>query len=159
MAKVAKLSTFRTTGEWIARDNGRDGGGWRVRVPVQGGHGYFSFQQYGGSQKALDAARRFHAKACAQLRKDREHFKKTGEKPNRPTVNIRNRSGHTGVSYQIFPVLDGNPTVVYTAYYSNRKGQQISKRFSTADPAYKGHADYALEAAVEWRQEMMKRKR
>lgn len=143
---VAQVANMSVSGDWICRDNQ----GWRVRVPCQGGHQYFGLKEYGGSSKALNAARAFHTKMCKQLKKDREYFSEHGEKPERTSLNIRNRSGYTGISRNVFPNLDGRPTIAFIAYYSHN-GKQISERFSTIE--YK-HEEYALEAAIEWRKKM-----
>lgn len=142
----------RISGEWICRDLQ----GWRVKVPCQGGHKYFSYAEYGGSVKALNAARAFHAKAMKQLKEDRDYEKKHGEKPYRPTINARNRSGYAGISVMYTPNLSGRPLVTYVATWSEN-GRQFQKRFSSAQ--FKGHAEYALEAAIKHREKMMKRKR
>lgn len=142
MAKtVTKISMV---GEWIARDNQ----GWRVRVPCQNGHQYFGIKEYGGSTKALNAARAFHTKACRQYQADKKYYQEHGEKVQRTTLNIRNRSGYTGIARMVYPNLDGKPLVVFTAYV-NRRGKQITQRFSLTE--YK-HEEYALEAAIEWRE-------
>lgn len=151
MASNAKsMGAMSVSGEWICRDNG----GWRVRVPCQGGHAYFGINEYGSSQNALKKARQFHARMCKQLKKDREYFSEHGEKPERPSLNIRNRSGYTGIARHVYPNLNGRPLVVFQAYY-NKNGKQISERFSLTE--YK-HEEYALKAAVKWREEMMKRR-
>ena len=141
MATTALRSNL--SGEWICRDLN----GWRVKVPCQGGHQYFGFEEHGGSVKALNKARSFHAKAVRQLKKDREYEAAHGEKPYRPSLNIRNRSGYTGISRVVSPSLEGQPLVVYIAYCQHN-GKQISERFSLTE--YK-HEEYALEAAIEWR--------
>jgi len=141
MAQTIKKISVQ--GEWIARDNQ----GWRVRVPCQNGHQYFGIKEYGGSHNALNAARVFHAKMCRQLKSDKAYFQEHGEKPQRTTLNIRNRSGYAGIARHVYPNLDGRPLVVFQAYYS-KNGKQISQRFSLTE--YK-HEEYALEAAIEWR--------
>lgn len=144
------MKSINVVGEWIARDHDR----FVVNVPCQGGHAYFHIKEHGGTLAALKAARSFHVKMCKQLEKDRAYFSEHGEKPNRPSLNIRNRSGYTGIARNVHPNLDGRPLVTFTAYYQ-KNGRQTSKYFSSHD--YKGHEEYALEAAVKWRQEMSKR--
>ena len=143
---AANVINMSVTGEWICRDNQ----GWRVRVPCQGGHQYFGIKECGGSVNALKQARSFHNKMCKQLKKDREYFSEHGEKIQRPTLNIRNRSGYTGISRMVYPNLDGRPLIVFQASYQ-KNGKQVSERFSLTE--YK-HEEYALEAAVEWRKKM-----
>lgn len=153
MAKPEKVANLSTKGEWLARDLN----GWRVRVPTQGGHQYFPFDQYGGSAKALQAARRFHAKMLVQLKKDREYMAKHGEKPKRPSLNIRNRSGYTGISRAVYPTLDG-ARVQFCATWCEG-GRQYQKCFTTAQ--YETE-EAALKAAIAYREEKMakiKRKR
>lgn len=153
MSATAKsMKNINVVGEWIARDQDR----FVVKVPTQGGYATFNIKEYGGTLNALKAARTFHKKMCKQLKSDKEYFAEYGEKPVRETLNIRNRSGYTGIARNVHPNLEGRPLVTFTAYYSH-KGKQISKYFSTHD--YKGHEEYALEAAIEWRQEMMKRRK
>jgi len=146
MSKVmaANIASLSVVGEWICRDSG----GWRVRVPCQNGHGYFGIKESGGSANALKQARLFHNKAVKQLQKDRKFYSETGERPERTTLNIRNRSGYTGVARHVYPNLSGSPLIVFVAYYNNKDGKQLSKRFSLTE--YK-HEEYALKAAIEWR--------
>lgn len=141
---AANMKAMSVSGEWIARDSN----GWRVRVPCQGGHQYFGINEHGSSQNALKKARQFHAKMCKQLKKDRQYFSEYGEKPSRPSLNIRNKSGYTGIARHVYPNLDGRPLIVFQAYVS-KNGRQISERFSLTE--YK-HEEYALEAAIEWRE-------
>jgi len=140
----------RISGEWICRDLE----GWRVSVPCQGGHKYFPFAEYGGSAKSLNAARGFHRAMLIQLEKDRAYEKKHGEKPHREVLNSRNRSGYRNIAVMYMPNLEGRPNVVYTVYW-NKNRIQHSKRFSSHE--YK-HASYALEAAIEFRDELFGRK-
>jgi len=146
---VPKLKNLNVVGEWIARDHDR----FVVDVPCQGGRGYFYIKELGGSINALKAARAFHVKMCKQLKKDREYFSEYGEKPHRTTLNIRNRSGYTGIARHVHPNLDGRPNISFTASYFHN-GKQHSQYFSSI--TYK-HEEYALEAAIEWRKDMMKR--
>ena len=142
---MAKGNSLR--GSWIARD----GSGYRVRVPTGNGHQYFAFAEHGSSVKALKAARKFHEKMCLQLDADRKYERKHGVKLEHETINIRNRSGITGIGKTITPLLDGAPRISYTAYVSHN-GRQVSKSFSTA--RYSSDR-YALEEAILWRQNMM----
>lgn len=151
MSAPAKNISINVTGEWIARDRDR----FIVKVPTQNGYGIFPIKELGGTVNALNAARAFHSKMVRQLKKDREYYQEHGEKPQRESLNIRNRSGYQGVARTVTPNLDGRPLITFTAYYSH-KGRQISKYFSTAQ--YK-HEEYALEAAVKWRQEMLSKPR
>lgn len=148
MAKSKTVTSISTRGEWLDRDLK----GWRVRVPCQGGHGYFSFEEYGGSVKALNAARAFHAKMERQYRKDLEYKKEHGELPKRQTVNIRNRTGIPGVSREVYPSLNGSATIVWTAYW-NRNGKQFCQHFSTASYEHKNEAE-CKRKAIEKRKEM-----
>jgi len=143
---AANMRNMSVVGEWICRD----AQGWRVRVPCQNGHGYFGIKECGGSANALKQARSFHNKMCKQLKNDRQYFSEHGEKVSRPTLNIRNRSGYTGIARHVYPNLSGNPLIVFQAYYS-KNGKQISKGFSLTE--YK-HEEYALKAAIEWRDKM-----
>lgn len=121
--QTAKIST---QGEWLTRD----GKSWIVRVPTSGGHKKFPFDEYGGSSKALKVARAFHVAMVQQLKKDREYYKKHGEKFQR--VRSNNTSGINGVTRMVFPRLEGFPNIVFRAYYTNRnKGIWKSKDFST----------------------------
>lgn len=143
-AKAIKISTI---GEWITRDKDR----WIVKVPCQGGYGVFPISEYGGSSvKALMAARGFHTKMDKQLKKDRVYYQKHGEMPKRETLNCRNRTGHTGISRDVHPCLDGRATVVFTVYW-NKNRRQISKRFSTVE--FK-HEEYALQAAIKFKKKV-----
>lgn len=143
-AQARKITSISSRGEWIARD----GNGYRVRVPCQGGHGYFSIEEYGGSAKAHDAARKFHAKMEKQLQEDRKYEKKHGEKPHRFVLNIRNKSGYHAISKNVYPILDGSPRVTFTVSWRGKDGWPLSRTFSSTQ--YK-HAEYALEAAIEFR--------
>lgn len=145
--KTQQMTSISSRGEWIARD----GNGYRVRVPCQGGHGYFKIDEYGSSAKAHKAARAFHAKMEIQLKKDREYERKNGEKPFRHVLNIRNTSGHHGISKQVYPILDGSPRITYTVTWRGKDGWPMQKTFSSV--VYK-HAEYALEAAIEFRDRM-----
>lgn len=140
-----KRKVEKITGEWLCRDLE----GWRVRVPCQGGHGYFSFSEYGGSHKALKAARSFQEKALTQYEKDKAYYIKHGEKPARETVNIRNRSGHTGICRSVYPNLEGRENVAFIATWMVR-GKQFSKWFSTHEY---GDEKTALKKAIECRAE------
>lgn len=151
MPKTKRVTSISLRGEWICLDMN----GWRVKVPTANGQKYFGFTEYGGSSKALNAARAFHAKMEKQLERDRKEYQKTGVKPHHETLNSRNRSGHTGIAYTVNPNLDGSPLTMYIAtVFIN--GRQYSKYFSSAQ--YK-HKEYALEAAIAWRKEQMKKKR
>ena len=141
------MKSINVVGEWIARDHDR----FIVNVPCQGGRGYFYIKELGGTVAALKAARAFHVKMCKQLVKDREYFSEYGEKPQRTVLNIRNRSGYTGIARHVHPNLDGRPLITFTAYYSH-KGRQLTKYFSSIE--FK-HEEYALEAAIKWRKEMI----
>lgn len=150
MSATAKnMRSINVVGEWIARDQDR----FVVKVPCQGGYATFGIREHGGTVNALKAARTFHMKMVKQLDKDREYFSEHGEKPVRATLNSRNRSGYTGIARHVHPNLEGRPLITFTAYYQY-KGRQISKYFSSHD--FKGHEEYALEAAIKWRREMMK---
>lgn len=149
-ASAKSMKSINVVGEWIARDQDR----FVVKVPTQGGYAHFNIKEYGGTLNALKAARAFHKKMVKQLKSDRAYFSEHGEKPVRQTLNCRNRSGYTGIARNVHPNLDGRPLVTFTAYYQ-KNGKQISKYFSTNE--YKGHEEYALEAAIKWRQDMMKR--
>lgn len=145
-AQLKQVSNISGKGEWLCRDKKRNG--YIVRVPCQGGHGFFSIEEHGGSAKAHEAARKFHAKMERQLQKDREYEKKHGEKPYRDVLNIRNTSGHHGISRAIYPILDGSPRIVYSVTWRGKNGWPQSRGFSSVQ--YK-HAEYALEAAIEFR--------
>lgn len=148
-AQTKSITSISHRGEWLCRDTKRNG--YIVRVPCQGGHGFFSIDEYGSSAKAHEAARKFHAKMERQLQKDREYEKKHGEKPFRHVLNIRNTSGHHGIARNVYPVLDGSPRIVYTVTWRDSHGWPASKSFSSVQ--YK-HDEYALEAALEFRDQV-----
>lgn len=147
--KTNAENVTRISGEWLCRDMD----GWRVRVPTPGGHNYFSFAEYGGNVKALNAARAFHAKMVRQLEKDREYYKKHGEMPEHETLNIRNRSGVPGCHRMVTPNLSGRPNITWFATWC-KNGRQHKKGFSTFE-----HGDEATckKLAIEYRAKMLKK--
>lgn len=150
MAKASKQveTTPRIAGEWLCRDVDS----WRVLVPCQGGSGRFYFSEYGGVQKALEAARQFQAKALDLLHEDREYRKKYGETPpKRPTVNIRNRTGIQGVGRSVYPNAHSKPRIVWFATWMDSRGRQQRENFSTAE--YPDEAT-CKRLAIEKREEM-----
>lgn len=153
MAQPKSVSSLSTTGQWIARDQDAEGNkGWRVKVPTPNGHRFFLDERHGGISKAFQEANNFHTKMHTQLLKDRA-AEKNGAKIHRDTTNIRNRSGHTGVSMQVNPTLSGRPTIVYTATWLVGRIQH-HKSFSTAKY---GTKELALSKALEHRNRMKRR--
>ena len=149
MVANVKSIKFNTQGEKICKDGDR----WICRVDTAGGYGIFSIKEYGSSAKALNACRAFHAKMERQKKKDKEYFDQHGEKPHRNALNIRNRSGYTGIAKSVFPNLNGKPNIVYTATWV-KGGRQFSEYFSSAQY---GTEKEALDAALLKRAEMVDR--
>ena len=149
MAQSARRTNGRIGGDWLARDIDS----WRVRVPCQGGSGRFRFADYGGStQKALEAARKFQAKALNLYKKDKAYKAEHGEMPHRDVLPITNRSGILGVCRIVLPRADATPTILWLAYASVN-GRRVQKGFSTAQ--YKTE-DVCKRKAVEWRNQQMR---
>lgn len=124
-----KANSVDLRGEWICRGKA----GWEVRVPVAGGRQSFNDHQYGDFKKSLIVARRFHEKKVKELRVIQAYTKKHGEKPKN-RLNANNNTGVNGVTRQVYPRLEGNPTITFLATYSCRhKGLYKSKSFSTAE--------------------------
>lgn len=145
-----KSSTSRIAGDWLCRDTDS----WRVLVPTPGGSGRFLFAEYGGIQKALVAAQKFQAKAIHLLEQDRSYYAKHKEHIERPSLNIRNKSGITGVSRTIFPRLETKPLVVWqAAAWNPRLNRQVTERFSTANFP----EDECKRRAISAREEMAKK--
>lgn len=127
MASAAK-NIIRIQSDWLCRDLSS----WRVRVPCVGGSGRFTFKEYGGSEKALKAARRFQKKALKLLECDREYYSQHGEMPYRETLYITNKSGHTGVHRVVSPTRNGQPLITWTASWQGRNGKTFHQGYSTA---------------------------
>lgn len=142
----ANRKPSRMSGEWL----GRDLDGWRVRVPCQGGHGFFKFSDYGGVQKALIEAKAFQEKALLQYEADKKYAIKHGEKPHRETLYITNRSGIQGCFRSFYPNLFSAPTIVWTATW-RRNGKTHTARFSTASKDYPTE-EKAKAAAIDMRE-------
>ena len=151
MAVTKQLTKITTRGEWICRD----AKSWRVKVPTANGHQIFKDDEYGGSGKALLAARNFHEKMYNQLKRDRAQFHKTGSKVEHETMYMTNRSGHRGIAMVVTPRLEGPPRIEYIATWS-ANGQNYHKYFSTVTH---GDKTSALNAAIEHRKRMTKRYR
>lgn len=127
MASTAR-NVVKIQSDWLCRDLDS----WRVRVPCQGGSGRFYFKEYGGSEKALKAAKIFQNKALRQLRLDRKYMSEHGEMPYRETVYITNKSGIRGVFRTVHPTQGGNPLVVWTARWQGVNGKAFTESYSTA---------------------------
>lgn len=119
-------------GEWLAREPD----GWRVRVPTANGHGFFRIAEYGSSTKAYEAARKFQIKMYQQYRQDLEYKQKHGELPGHETINIRNRSGISGVARVVHPNFEAPPRIEYIVSWMETIGGlrvQKSKYFNSAN--------------------------
>lgn len=128
MTNAARKNVIRIQGDWLCRDIDS----WRVRVPCQGGSGRFYFKEYGGSEKALKAAKQFQRKALKLLKEDRAYTAKHGEKPHRETLYITNKSGICGVCRVISPTQNGKPCITWQATWSGQNGKRFAAYFSTA---------------------------
>ena len=152
MANAARKSVSKNVvkiqGDWLCRDISS----WRVRVPCVGGSGRFLFSEYGGSEKALKAAKAFQRKALKLLKEDREYAAKHGEVPYRETVYITNKSGVRGVCRIVAPTQSGTPLISWVAQWPGRNGRTHSATFSTHQ--YKTEAE-AKAAAIKKRKEMI----
>lgn len=142
-AKAIRRTTGSIGGDWLARDID----GWRVGVPCQGGSGRFRFADYGGSvQKALAAARKFQTKALALYKSDKAYAIKNGERPQRETVYITNRSGVRGVYRMVHPRMGTTPTIEWVGTV-HKNGRLVKQGFSTANFP----EDVCKRKAIEWR--------
>ena len=121
--KVVKIQS-----DWLCRDLNS----WRVRVPCVGGSGRFLFKEYGGSEAALKAARKFQKKALKLIIEDREYWSKHGELPYRETLYITNKSGYVGVHRVLSPNQSGQPLITWTASWPGKHGKTFHKGYSTA---------------------------
>jgi len=148
MASPAHKSVVKIQSHWLARDLTS----WRVRVPCQGGSGRFYFKEYGGSEKALKAARAFQRKALKLLAGDREYAAKHGETPHRETLPITNKSGILGVYRVVVPLLGGNPIISWCASWTGPNGKRFVKCYSTV--SCKTEAE-AKRKAIQKRKEMV----
>ncbi len=148
MASSARKAVVKIQSHWLARDITS----WRVRVPCQGGSGRFFFKEYGGSEKALKAARTFQRKALKLLADDREYAAKHGELPQRETLYITNKSGHVGVHRVMSPTLNGRPLIAWVASWPGPNGKTFHRSFSTANCKTE---DEAKRKAIQKRQEMV----
>lgn len=152
MAKrIAKVQQLQ--GDWMAREPD----GWRVKVPTQGGHGFFRIAEYGSSTKAYDAAREFQVKAYKQYLADLDYKKKNGELPRRETINIRNRSGIRGIARMVTPNLNCPPRIIYKVYWQETHGGmriQATKEFNVD---YFVNEAACKKAAIEHREKMIEK--
>jgi len=147
MAHSAKKTVVKIQSDWLCRDLAS----WRVRIPCQGGSGRFSFKEYGGSEKALNAARKFQRKALKLLEEDRDYKAKHGELPYRETVYITNKSGVRGVFRKVSPTRNGQPLITWTASWQGMNGKTFHQGYSTAQ-----HPESECKKkAIKKRQEMM----
>ncbi|MFV1982985.1 MAG: hypothetical protein ACC657_05530 [Thiohalomonadales bacterium] len=134
--------------EWLARDNTR----YIVRIPTAGGSGNFGFKEYGGSQNALKAAKKFQKAMLRQLEFDRNFHMETGDYIAREHLHVNNKSGVTGVCRIVCPNGYQNPRIEWVAQWSGKSGKRYSKTFSTADPKIKNEQD-AKQKAIAYRKE------
>ncbi len=139
--------------EWLARDLNR----YIVRIPTPGGSGNFNFKEYGGSEHALKAAKKFQKRMLKQLQFDREFHNETGDYIAREHLHVNNKSGVTGVCRIIVPNGYQNPTIVWIAQWPNSNGKTSQKYFSTANPKIKNEQD-AKQKAIAYRKEKFNKK-
>lgn len=146
MANAAR-NVVKIQSDWLCRDLDS----WRVRVPCQGGSGRFYFKEYGGSEKALKAAKTFQNKALRQLKKDREYMSQHGEMPYRETVYITNKSGVRGVFRIVAPTQGGQPLITWIASWQGPNGRTFTQGYSTAQFT----ESQCKQKAIKKRKEMM----
>lgn len=139
--------------EWMARDRNR----YIVRIPTPGGSGNFDFKQYGGTEKALEAAKKFQKKMIKQLEFDRKFHKETGDYIERKHVHVNNKTGIKGVCRIVLPRGYQNPTIVWVAQWSDVNGKRHGKAFSTANKNIKNEDD-AKQKAEDYYNEKIEQK-
>ncbi len=140
--------------EWLARDNTR----YIVRIPTANGSGNFPFKEYGNSQNALKAAKKFQKKMLKQMEFDREFHNKTGDYIAREHLSVTNTSGINGVYRIICPNGYQNPRVTWCASWGKSiDGKGGCKCFSTSDENIKNEQD-AKQKAIAYRKEKQSRK-
>lgn len=148
MAKISGINS-----EWLARDRDR----YIVRIPTPGGSGNFPFKVYGGSVKALHAAKKFQKTMLKQKQFDDEFFAETGDRIAREHLHVNNKSGITGVCRKVCPNGFQTPRIEWIASWTNNAGKRCSKGFSTADPKIKNEQD-AKQKAIAYAQEKRSKK-
>jgi hypothetical protein len=146
MGSTARKAVIKIQSDWLCRDLSS----WRVRVPCVGGSGRFTFKEYGGSEKALKAARKFQKHAIKLLYDDREYYSKHGEMPYREALPITNTSGHLGVYRIVHPTQSGNPLIVWYATWTHNK-KPFKQGYSTANYT----ESECKKRAIKKRKEMM----
>jgi len=140
--------------EWLARDNNR----YIVRIPTANGSGNFSFKEYGSSQKALVAAKKFQTKMLKQLEFDLEFHRETGDYIAREHLAVNNKSGIKGVCRIVCPNGYSNPRILWCATWSKSiDGKGGQKCFSTADENINNEQD-AKQKAIDYRHEKQSKK-
>lgn len=129
MSLAARKAVVKIQSHWLCRDISS----WRVRVPCPGGSGRFLFSEYGGSEKALHAAKSFQKKALKLLADDRVYTAKHGEKPQREAVYITNKTGIRGVCRVVAPTMNGAPLISWVAHWPGPRNKQMTKSYTTAN--------------------------
>lgn len=133
--------------EWLSRDLTR----YIVRIPTPNGSGNFNFKEYGGSEKALKAAKVFQKRMLKQMQFDQNFYRETGDRIAREHLAVNNKSGITGVHRIVKPNGYQQATIVWLAtWYVN--GKAYNKGFSTADPKIRNEQD-AKQKAIAYRKE------
>ena len=151
-APMRKISGINS--EWLARDKDR----YIVRVPTANGSGNFPFKEYGGSEKALKAAKKFQKNALKQKQFDDEFFTETGDRIAREHIAVNNKSGIPGVHRIIHPNGYSQPRIEWCATWGRGPGKSGGvKCFSTADPKIKNEQD-AKQKAQAYRVEKKSKK-
>jgi len=126
---LAARTIVKIQSDWLCRDLSS----WRVRVPCVGGSGRFLFKEYGGSEPALAAARRFQKKAIKLLISDRKYHSEHGELPYREALPITNTSGYLGVYRTLVPTKSGNPYIQWCASWAGPNGKKFTQCYSNAN--------------------------
>jgi len=140
--------------EWLARDSTK----YIVRIPTANGSGDFKFKEYGGSEKALIAAKKFQKRMLKQLEFDQEFHRETGDYIAREHLAVTNTSGITGVYKVIHPNGYSNPRICWCASWSKSvDGKGGHKCFSTSDENIKNEQD-AKQKAIDYRHEKLSKK-
>lgn len=147
---AVKASVSKMQGDWLCRDMD----GWRVKIPTANGHGFFSFEQYGGVNKAFNAARAFQIKMYKQYQEDLKHKQKHGELPERERLHMNNRTGIPGVCRTIRPNQMADPHITWTGF-ATINGKTFRQSFTTTNFS---EAE-CKKRAIEFRDRMMARKR